>query len=138
MSTGRVPVDDTRTSSSPLSDQKAYPSTVVGDIKERQKLYDQRRQVRERVMRGHQTSAQEGSWTSKSFPFESDFTQTRKVMPERDRLAENLFKEGSLQVGMMIMDDLVRPLQTKKSKTYCLQGALKADFLHHRINGRTC
>ena len=42
-------------------------------------------------------------------------------MPERDRLVENLFKEGSLrdEVGMRIMDDLIRLLQGKKSQTYC-------------------
>ena len=41
-------------------------------------------------------------------------------MPERDRLAENLFKEGSLrdEVGMMVMDDLVQLLQAKKSQMY--------------------
>ena len=39
-------------------------------------------------------------------------------MPERDRLAENLFKEGSLrdEVGMMIMDDLVRLLKRKNHR----------------------
>jgi hypothetical protein len=45
----------------------------VGDIKERQKLYDQQRQARDRVMRGHQISAQEDLWTSESFLYESDF-----------------------------------------------------------------
>ena len=90
-------------------------------MKERQKLYDQRRQARDRALREHQTSSQPDSWTSEDFPFESDFVQTRKLMPERDRLAENLFKEGSLrdEVGMMVMDDLVQLLQAKKSQTYC-------------------
>lgn len=63
-------------------------------------------------MRERPTSSQEDAWTSEDFPYESDFTQTRKLMPERDRLAENLFHEGSLrdEVGMMVIDDLVRLL----------------------------
>ena len=42
-------------------------------------------------------------------------------MPERQFLAENLFNNGSLrdQIGMKIVDNLVRLLQTKKSQTYC-------------------
>lgn len=102
------------------SDQKPAPTTDV-DIKEQQKLYDQRRQARDRFMRGHQMSAQEDVWTSENVPYESDFVQTRKLMPERDRLSENLFKEGSLrdEVGTIIMDDLVRLMQCNKSRTYC-------------------
>ena len=95
------------------NDEKTTSTTDVDDIKGQQKLYDQRRQARDRFMRGHQISAQEDLWTSESFPYESDFMQTRKLMPERDRLSENLFKEGSLrdEVGTIIMDDLVRLMQ---------------------------
>jgi hypothetical protein len=77
-------------------DQKAAPSTDECDIKERQKLYDQRRQARDRAVREHRISAQVDSLISESFPYESDFVQARKLMPERDRLAENLFKGASV------------------------------------------
>src|SRR5271170_7045767 len=61
-------------------------------IKERQKLYDQQRQARDRVMRGHQISAQEDLWTWESFSYESDFVQTKNFMAEGDCMAENLFR----------------------------------------------
>jgi hypothetical protein len=104
--------------------QKATSTTStadVDDIKERQRLYDQRRRARDRVLRSHQISNDEELWTSEDFPYESDFIQAKKLMPERDRLAETLFRKGSLrdQVGMLVMDDLVRLLQGSKSQTYC-------------------
>ena len=102
-------------------DEKAASSIDERDIKERQKHYDQKRQARDRALREHQPSSQADSWTSEDFPYESDFVQTRKLMPERDRLAENLFKAGSLrdEVGMTVMDDLVQLLRTKRSQTSC-------------------
>jgi hypothetical protein len=123
-----------------MADQKAASLIDEYDMKERQKLYDQRRQARDRALQEHQTTSQADSWTLEDFLYESDFVHTRKLMPERDRLAENLFKEGSLrdEVGMMIMDDLVRLLQAKKSQTYC-QG-LNSSFDEcdgcHRPRGR--
>jgi len=91
--------------------QKAALSTDEYDIKERQRLYDKRRQARDQAVRERPTSSQEDAWTE-DFAYESDFTQSRKLMPERDRLAEDLFQEGSLrdEVGRKIMDDLVRLL----------------------------
>ena len=91
------------------------------DIKERQRLYDQRRRARDRLSRSHQIANDEQLWTSEDFPYESDFMQTKKLMPERGRLAENLFRKGSLrdEVGMLIMDDLVKLLRGNKSQTYC-------------------
>ena len=104
-----------------VATQKTALSTDECDIKERQRLYDRRRQARDQAMRERPTSLQEDSWASEECPYESDFAQTRKLMPERDRLADNLFREGSLrdEVGIMVMDDLVRLLQARKSQTYC-------------------
>lgn len=105
------------------ADQEADPSMDErgSDMKVRQRVYDQKRQTRDRALRNHQTCLQAETLIPDDFLYESDFVYTRKLMPERDRLAENLFKEGSLRdpVGMTIMDDLVRLLQTKKSQTYC-------------------
>ena len=110
------------------------------DIKERQRLYDQRRRARDRLSRSHQIANDEELWTSEDFPYESDFMQTKKLMPERGRLAENLFRKGSLrdEVGMLIMDDLVRLLQGNKSQTYCqgLNGSYdKCDTCQKPRNG---
>jgi len=54
-------------------------------------------------------------------PHESDFAQTRKIMPERDRLATNLFREGSLRdgVGRSIIHDLIALYQSPARPTYC-------------------
>ena len=43
-------------------------------------------------------------------------------MLERDRLAENLFKIGSLRtrIESLIMNNLIRLIQTLKSETYSL------------------
>ncbi|KIW35978.1 uncharacterized protein PV06_11714 [Exophiala oligosperma] len=125
------------------TDQKAVPAVDERgcDMKMRQSLYDQKRQTRDRALRIHQTCPPAEFMISDDFPYESDFVYTRKLMPERDRLAENLFKEGSLRdrVGRTIMDDLVRLLQTKKSQTYCrgLNSSLDVcDICHQQRIGR--
>ena len=90
-------------------------------IEARQKLYDQRRHTRERALRERHAFLPADSSIGECPPYESDFMHTRKLMPERDRLAEDLFKTGSLRtgVGLLIMDDLIRLMQTPKSETYC-------------------
>jgi hypothetical protein len=58
---------------------------------------------------------------SEAFHYESDFVQNRKMMPERQYLAENLFSPGNLRdsTGMEVMDNLVRLLSSTRSQTYC-------------------
>lgn len=101
--------------------QKEASGTDTSTIEAQQKLYDQRRQARERALRERHSFLHADSSIEECLPYESDFMHTRKLMPERDRLAENLFKTGSLRtgIGRLIMDDLVRLLQTPKSETHC-------------------
>ncbi|KAK5069090.1 hypothetical protein LTR51_008834 [Lithohypha guttulata] len=90
---------------------------VTLDPVARQKVYDQRRQQRDSLLREQIDMAppQQGQ------PYESDFVQTRKVMPERDRLAVNLFREGSLrdEIGQSMMADLVALCRNQRQPTYC-------------------
>jgi hypothetical protein len=115
------PSPDPQEEASTVSTLSTTTTTDLGDIKERSRHYDQRRRARERALRSHQVSNDEDLWTSEDFPYESDFVQAKKLMPERDRLAKNLFRKGDLrdEVGMQVMDDLVRLLQGSKSQTYC-------------------
>jgi len=59
-------------------------------------------------MREPQIAFRRESVMSESFQYESDFLQARKLMPERQYLAENLFNVGSLrdEIGMKVMDNL--------------------------------
>ena len=100
--------------------QKEVLGADDSTIEARQKLYDQRRHSRERALRERHAFVHADSSIEECLPYESDFMHTRKLMPERDRLAENLFKTGSLRTGIgpMIMDDLIRLIQTPKSETY--------------------
>lgn len=84
-----------------------------------QKLYDQKRGIRDRAMRQLKISSQAESQASETYPYESDFLQTEKLMPDRQYLAENLFQTGGLrdETGIEIMDVLVRLLQTTNSHT---------------------
>ncbi|KAK5073277.1 hypothetical protein LTR51_005919 [Lithohypha guttulata] len=86
--------------------------------KERQKSYDQRRHQRDQLLRQQNLAR----LPEDNKPYESDFVQTRKLMPERDRLATTLFQEGSLRddTGRMVMDDLVQLCRQRAPSTYCL------------------
>lgn len=86
--------------------------------KERQKVYDQRRGRRDHLLRQQYSAAPQPDGR----PYESDFNQTRKLMPERDRLATSLFMEGSLRddTGRTIMNDLIHLCRQGGSATYCL------------------
>ena len=82
-----------------------FSRPCLADEPERQKLYDQKRQQRDTLLRVQHVESppQVGQ------AHESDFVQTRKIMPERDRLARSLFHEGSLrnEVGRSVMNDLI-------------------------------
>ena len=75
------------------------------ESEDRQKMYGRRRQQRAASLREQILAApQQGGQ-----PYESDFDRTRKTLPERDRLAPNLFLEGSLRdkIGRSDMNDLI-------------------------------
>lgn len=91
-------------------DDDSFLEPYLLDSLERQKVYDQRRQQRDTLLREQTVAAspQQGR------PYESDFAQTRKIVPERDRLAANVFREGSLrdEVGRSVMHDLIALCQS--------------------------
>lgn len=95
--------------------QEASPT----DAKERQKEYDQWRHQQHVLIR-EQNRVTATSVLDEHI-YESDFSQTRKLMPERDRLATMLFHEGSLRdvVGQTIMNDLVVLCRSQMQRTYC-------------------
>jgi len=87
------------------------------DPKERQKGYDLQRKLRDQLLR-----AQDGVAAAQGDgPYESNFSQTRKLMPERHRIATNMFAEGSLRdtQGRQLMDDLIQLCKENPSPTYC-------------------
>ena len=102
-------------------------STVVGPGSWRpgesmtgQKRYDYLRGLRDRALReGHFSHGHKS--TENHQPYESDFVQTRRMMPERDRLAEDLFQAGSLRVGkgVEVMADLIQLVQSRRQDTFC-------------------
>lgn len=93
------------------------------DRQARQKIYDGRRRQRNNVLRADQQRRSKESTTSEVCAYESDFQQARRLMPERDRLAESLFQSGSLRdaQGMEIMKDLVALFSSRNSDTYCVE-----------------
>ncbi|KAK5086213.1 hypothetical protein LTR70_007458 [Exophiala xenobiotica] len=99
-------------------DERDVIASLCEDPVERQKTYDQRRHQRDLLLREQTLAAPQ----PESRPYESDFVQTRKLMPERDRLATNLFREGSLRddTGRAIMHDLIQLCRQETPMTYCL------------------
>ncbi|ETN36785.1 uncharacterized protein HMPREF1541_09063 [Cyphellophora europaea CBS 101466] len=93
------------------------------DRQARQKIYDGRRRQRDNVLRADQQRRSKESTTSEVCAYESDFQQARRLMPERDRLAESLFQSGSLRdaQGIEIMKDLVALFSSRNSDTYCVE-----------------
>jgi hypothetical protein len=102
----------------PKSSRRAGSYGEKNDGTKLQKLYDQRRLARDRLVRAGACAFED---STNGYPYESDFSQTRKLMPERDRLAENLFKQASLrdEIGIQVMDDLVQLMQLTKTQTFC-------------------
>lgn len=100
-------------------DREADRGTSPIDGKERQKEYDQWRYQRDQLIR--EQNKREVASPYDGQVYESDFSQTRKLMPERDRLATLLFREGSLrdEVGRSIMDDLITLCRTRTPRTHC-------------------
>lgn len=98
-------------------DQDREASPV--DAKERQKDYDLWRQQRDRLIR--EQNKQVESSEPHAQVYESNFSQARKLMPERDRLATSLFCEGSLRdvVGRKVMHDLIALCGTQTRKAHC-------------------
>ncbi|KAK4918700.1 hypothetical protein LTR66_016854, partial [Elasticomyces elasticus] len=87
------------------------------DTEKLQKIYDQRRAHKDRLLRDKDMTvalpAGEGH--------DSDFTQTRRLMPQRDRLAESFFHEGSLRDsrGCQVMHDLIDLCRQPRLATDC-------------------
>ncbi|ETN36758.1 uncharacterized protein HMPREF1541_09036 [Cyphellophora europaea CBS 101466] len=104
------------------------PPSIEGDNgmvdqRARQKRYDDRRQQRDTVLRTDQQSQAKKANTSADCVYESDFQQARRLMPERDRLADGLFQVGSLRnaQGIELMNDLVTLFSSRRSETYCVE-----------------
>ncbi|KAK5358461.1 hypothetical protein LTS03_011278 [Exophiala xenobiotica] len=87
-----------------------------------QKVYEKKRQHKASLLQRQRLSFFD-DWTSPypKLPYESDFQQTRKLMPERDRLASTLFMSGSLRDtnGCRVMQDLVALCSSQNSDTFC-------------------
>ncbi|KAK5310081.1 hypothetical protein LTR93_012117 [Exophiala xenobiotica] len=87
-----------------------------------QKLYEKKRQHKESLLQRQRLSFFD-DWTSSypQLPYDSDFQQTRKFMPERDRLASTLFISGSLRDtnGCDVIQDLVALCSSQNSDTFC-------------------
>ncbi|KAK5936469.1 hypothetical protein PMZ80_003070 [Knufia obscura] len=98
-------------------EEREIVESLCSDPVKRQKLYDQRRHHRDLLLREQSSAAPPPDGR----PYESDFSQTRKLMPERDRLATNLFREGSLrdETGRAIMNDLIQLCRQEMPNTYC-------------------
>ncbi|KAK7894594.1 hypothetical protein LTR67_006355 [Exophiala xenobiotica] len=92
-----------------------------------QKHYDKKRQHKANLLQRQRLSFFD-DWTSPypKLPYESDFQQTRKLMPERDQLASTLFMSGSLRDinGCRVIQDLVALCSSQNSDTFC-----------HNLNG---
>lgn len=96
-------------------DRTSSEPKIAGDTKQ-QKAYDHCRQQRDALLHEQNLAVP----PQDSQPYESDFSQTRKIMPECDRLATNLFPEGSLRdkVGHTVMNDLIALCRSNAPTTY--------------------
>jgi len=88
----------------------------------RQRVHDRRRQQKNRLLneeRTHRRPTQ--ALGAATYRYESDFQRSRRLMPERHRLAESLFQTRTVrnEPGVAVMNDLVALYSSRNEDTYC-------------------
>lgn len=88
---------------------------------DRQKLYDERRRLRDKLKDYHRSTRTTRPLEPLELIHESAFQQTRKLMPERNVLASLLFEKGSLrdETGCLVMRQLVALCRQQRYDTVC-------------------
>ena len=97
--------------------------TAIDQAETPQTAYRNRRRLKDKILREERQSRTSETGSDLVCVYESDFQQSRRLMPERDRLADTLFEVGSLRgaQGIDLMNDLVSLFASQNSETYCVE-----------------
>lgn len=102
---------------SPLTEDISQPE-AGGFNRAQQQVYDRTKKLKQQALKEQRRLTSPS--TTESANFESDFEDTRKIMPQRDRLATTMFLYGSIrhETGTLFMDDLVHLCSTNNEHVY--------------------